>query len=233
MSVRCAQDAGLAALMEVLSASGCVTELKIQNIQAGVNTEQLSFDPRHSGGHHRLDLSVTYDRWIAKMLKRQALTHPGDSWMNVTLDSKPFEMCGVTAEWEIPDAGILELDYVPCEGIRGRRVKHCFDLSDPMERVVVERLWQRMLLIPEEQWEHVTWNAAKLKPSTTGRPWKIPPNGTLIFEHIVRESSQTQSSISLTLDLADEMERELLHQLLMRSQVRVCVCMRVLLLVSS
>jgi hypothetical protein len=62
--------------MAALQANGTVTELGIENIQAGVKSEELSFDPRHAGGPHRLDLAVTYDRWIAKMLKAQALKNP-------------------------------------------------------------------------------------------------------------------------------------------------------------
>ena len=71
----------------------------------------------------------------------------GDKWSNVNLDKKPFEMRGSGDNWKIPDHGILELDYVPCDAPTGRRSKYELDLSDPMERSTVERLWQVLVII--------------------------------------------------------------------------------------
>jgi len=212
-------DEGLSNLMAALQQNGTVTELGIENIQAGVKQEELSFDPRHAGGPHRLDLSVTYDRWVAKMLKSQALKNPGDSWKNVTLDGRWFDIHGMTEEWGIPEKGILELEYCPSEVALNRRVKHDFDLKVEHDKSTALRLRERMLLVPEEMWENVTWNGAKVKPAMNGT-WRVPDAGNLTLEHIVLEQQPGAiHNLSFKIDLMHQQDRSLMQAIMTRMEV--------------
>jgi hypothetical protein len=92
----------------------------------------------------------------------QALKNPGDTWKDVMLDGRWFDIHGLSEDWAIPEKGVLELEYCPSEVALNRRVRHELNLGDAMEKSTARRLRERMLLVPEEMWENVTWNGAKV-----------------------------------------------------------------------
>jgi len=76
-----------------------------------------------------------------------------------------------------------------------------------------------MLLVPEELWENVTWNGAKVKPAMNGT-WRVPEAGFLNFEHIVLEQSPgAVHNLNFKIDLFHNQDRSLMQAILTRMEV--------------
>ena len=114
----------------------------------------------------------------------------------------------------------MKLEYCPSEVALNRRVKHDLDLKVEHDRSTALRLRERMLLVPEEMWENVSWNGAKVKPALNGT-WRIPEAGNLVLDHIVLEQQPgAVHNLGFKIDLSHEQDRSLMQAILTRMEVR-------------
>ena len=108
----------------------------------------------------------------------------------------------------------MKLEYCPSEVALNRRVKHDLDLKVEHDRSTALRLRERMLLVPEEMWENVSWNGAKVKPALNGT-WRVPEAGNLVLDHIVLEQQPgAVHNLGFKIDLSHEQDRSLMQAIL-------------------
>ena len=73
----------------------------------------IPFDINEPNGFYKLDLSLPYDRMIAKSLQELAYTQGGECWRGEKLDGVFFDFPeDDPMAWDVPEEGILELAFV-------------------------------------------------------------------------------------------------------------------------
>ena len=144
---------GIEELIKALRNSENIEQVGLSNVQSGgsyARGRASRFDPKNPDGHYALDLMQPWDRFIAETLHERMVNEKGESWINVGLNGKAFDINApppAPAEGEepkpfLPAKGTLEFDYVTWK--RGLEASFRLELANPCDLFLAEKLLQRV-----------------------------------------------------------------------------------------
>lgn len=102
------------ALLKMIANEGNMREISLEKCNFEVPDDgPIPFDINEPNGFYTLDLSIPYDRMIAKSLQELAYTQGGECWRGEKLNGVFFDFPeDDPMAWSCPEEGILELAFV-------------------------------------------------------------------------------------------------------------------------
>eukprot|EP00741_Cyanophora_paradoxa_P012179 tig00020603_g11767.t1 len=150
----------------------------------------LRFNREEPAGHYRLRLALPWERWVADQLRTRALTEPGEAWLNEHFNEKPFRF---KSSWQLPDWGVLELDFATSQQAATLAVPYALDMARPWSQWIARRLIDRVrALHGGERWDDVTLDSEPQELHDPKHPWAIPTRGTLRLRHLVLDPERVR-----------------------------------------
>ena len=101
-------------LLKMMANDGNMRVISLENCNFEMPDDgPIPFDINEPNGFYKLDLSVPYDRMIAKSLQELAYTQGGECWRGEKIDGVVFDFPeDDPMAWDVPEEGILELAFV-------------------------------------------------------------------------------------------------------------------------
>ena len=177
-----------------------------------------AFDMEHPTGFYTLDLAQYKDHSIAEILLRKVACKEG-KWIQATFNGTPFT---VNARWRIPNNGKLNLTFQASPSLSTARqnklsqpsVHFKLDLSNSDERKVAQKLINRALTEPGENWKNETFNGSSFDFDEKNESWlQDHRQGILELDYV---SSKLRHEAHYSLDLSVRTEHSICQKLLDR-----------------
>jgi hypothetical protein len=152
--------------------------------------------------HYALDLSKPRDRDVARQLWLRALAEPGENWLNETLNGHAFALNESGSVWELPEHGLLELDYATFQLRYEERYE--LDLSLAADRSVLIKLLERAVAEDSENCVRETMDGVPINlPESAAalKQWSMPERGRLVLDFVCAQP-QHVSTRHFSLDLS-------------------------------
>ena len=101
-------------LLKMIASDGNMRMISLEHCNFEMPDDgPIPFDINEPNGFYKLDLSLPYDRMIAKSLQELACTQGGECWRGEKLDGVYFDIPeDDPMAWDVPEEGILELAFV-------------------------------------------------------------------------------------------------------------------------
>jgi len=223
---------GVKALLRALEGSAALIDLGLACVDGldDADAHLQPFDRKSPVGTYVLNLSSTWERWIASQLRDLALTDPGASWKWATHEAGTVEpnvlgfshvpglepplAVHLNEAWTLPRSGILRLEFAHTSPKPTSIVHYTLDLSWPRDREIARQLWIRALAEPGENWLNEQIDGRIFGLQEGGSQWKLPEQGILQLDYA---TFQLKYEENYTLDLAKPPHRALLAKMLERA----------------